>query len=65
MGNFNVDFLCSSSLYYRLLSVVSLFNLTQIVTEPTRISKTTSILIDLIFVSPSVEVKLCSTIFLL
>ena len=62
IGDFNVDFLCSSSLYYKLLSVVSSFNLTQIVTEPTRISKTTSTLIDLIFVSSLVEVKLCSTI---
>ena len=54
--------MCSSPLYYKLLSIVSSFNLTQIVTEPTRISKTTSTLIDLIFVSPSVKVKLCSTI---
>ena len=61
-GDFNVDFLCSSSLYYKLLSVVLSFNLTQIVTEPTGISKTTSTLIDLIFVSSFVEVKLCSTI---
>ena len=64
IGDFNINFLCSSSLYYKLLSVVSSFNLTQIVTEPTRISKTTSTLIDLIFVSSFVEVKLCS-LFLL
>ena len=48
-----MQILCSSSLYYKLLSIVSSFNLTQIVTEPTHISKTTS---TLCIVTSSVEV---------
>ena len=41
---------------------MSLFNLSQVVKEPTRITSTSSTLIDLIFVSPSVCVNQCHTI---
>ena len=63
IGDFNVDFLVPHScLYSKLLSVVSSFNLTQIVSEPTRVTESSSTLIDLIFVSPTVIVKQCSTL---
>ena len=51
-----------SCLYSKLLSVVSSFNLTQIVSEPTRVTESSSTLIDLIFVIPTVIVKYCSTL---
>ena len=54
MGDFNIN-LTISPLHLKLLSIVSSFNLSQIVTEPTRVSNSTSSLIDLIFVSSSVN----------
>ena len=63
IGDFNVDFLYPHScLCSKLLSVVSSFNLTQIVSEPTRVTESSSTLIDLIFVSSSVIVNYCSTL---
>ena len=63
LGDFNIDFLSScTSLYRKLVSIMSSFNLHQIVSEPTRISNLCSTLIDLIFVSSSVFVKQCNTI---
>ena len=63
IGDFNIDLLASHScLYSKLLSVVSSFNLTQIVSEPTRVTGSSSTLIDLIFVTPTVIVKHCSTL---
>ena len=41
---------------------MSSFNLTQIVSEPTRVTGSSSTLIDLIFVTPTVIVKHCSTL---
>ena len=61
IGDFNIDYLIpASSLYFKLQSIVSSFNLTQVVSEPTRVCKTSETLIDLIFVSSSVFVKKCS-----
>ena len=62
--DFNIDFLTPScSLYQKLLSIVKTsFNLTQVVKDPTRVCNSSSTLIDLIFVSHSVNVNLCSTI---
>ena len=60
MGDFNINFFNTSPLYFKLLSVVSSFNLSQIVTEATRVTNTTSSLIDLIFVSSSVNVVSCT-----
>ena len=63
IGDFNVNFLSKvSPLYSKLLSVVSSFNLTQIVSEPTRITPHSATLIDLIFVSSVHLVKFCKTI---
>ena len=63
LGDFNVDCLSPfTCLYRKLLSVVSFFNLSQVVKEPTRVASTYSTLIDLIFVSPSVCVNQCHTI---
>ena len=63
VGDFNIDFLVpSTSLYFKLLSVVSSFNLSQIVSEPTRVSNSSSTLIDLIFVSSIVSVESCVTV---
>ena len=56
MGDFNINFLATFLLFFKLLSVVSSFNLSQVVTEPTRVSNSVSSLIDLIFVSSSVSV---------
>ena len=63
IGDFNIDFLCTYSPFYnKILSVVSSFNLLQIVSEPTRVSKNTATLIDLVFVSSPLQVESCSTI---
>ena len=63
LGDSNIDFLCANHPFYnKLLSVVSSFDLTQIVLEPTRISSSTATLIDLIFVSFPAQVESCSTI---
>lgn len=63
IGDFNVDFLSKvSPLYSKLLSIVSSFDLTQIVSEPTRITPHSTTLIDLIFVSSVDLVKFCKTI---
>ena len=62
IGDFNVNFVCEASPFYsNLLSIVSSFNLTQVVTEPTRISSNTATLIDLIFVSRPPLVESCIT----
>ena len=63
VGDFNVDFLSKvSPLYHKLISTVSSFNLTQVVSEPTRITPCTTTLIDLIFVSSTNSVSSCKTI---
>ena len=63
IGDFNIDFLTHSHPFYqKLLSVVSSFNLTQIVSEPTRVTNHSSTLIDLIFVSSLITVQSCTTI---
>ena len=52
IGDFNIDYFCTSHpFYYNLTSVVSSFNLTQLVYEPTRITNSSTTLIDLIFAS--------------
>ena len=63
IGDFNIDFFVSNTpLYNKLLSVVSSFNLTLVVSEPTRVTGTSSTLIDIIFVSSIIFVKSCTTI---
>ena len=63
LGDFNVDFFVPTTpLYHKLLSIVSSFNLTQVVSEPTRVSSCSSTLIDLIFVSSITFVQSCTTI---
>ena len=63
VGDFNIDFISKlSPLYHKLLSIVSSFNLTQVVTEPTRVTSSTMTLIDLIFVSSINSVKSCVTV---
>ena len=62
LGDFNIDFFCASNpLYHKLLSIVSSFNLEQVVTEPTRVFKNSATLIDLIFVSSPAQVESCLT----
>ena len=52
IGDFNINFVCEASPFCsNLLSIVSSFNLIQVVTEPTRVSSNTATLIDLVFVS--------------
>ena len=63
VGDFNIDFsVPCTCLYRKLFSVISSFNLTQVVSEPTRVSKSSSSLIDLIFVSSVVSVLSCTTV---
>ena len=60
IGDFNINFLVPcSTLSHKLLSVT--FILTQVVTEPTRISNTNT-LIDLVFLSSPSQLSSCSTI---
>ena len=61
IGDFNVNFLVSNTSYQKLLSVTNSFSLTQTVTEPTRISNS-STLIDLIFLSSPSQLSSCVTI---
>ena len=62
LGDFNIDYFCTQSpLFSRLNSVTSSFNLTQLVTEPTRVCGNSCTLIDLIFVSTPAQVKSCHT----
>ena len=62
VGDFNINYLSTPNyLHDRLSSVMSSFNLLQVVSEPTRIS-TTSSLTDLVFVSSPNMVHLCETI---
>ena len=63
VGDFNVDFSVKMSpLYNKLLSISSSFNLTQIVSEPTRVSCFSKTLIDLIFVSSINCIQSCTTV---
>ena len=63
VGDFNIDFLSPLNfLYNKLLSVMSSFNLTQVVSKPTRIVNDCSSLIDLAFVSVPGMVQSCETI---
>ena len=49
LGDFNIDYFCTQSpLFSKLNFIVSSFNLTQLVSEPTRVSNNSSTLIDLI-----------------
>ena len=61
IGDFNVNFLVSNTSPQKLLSVTNSFSLTQVVTEPTRISNS-STLIDLIFLSSPSQLSSCVTI---
>ena len=49
-------------MYDKFLSVVSSFNLTQVVSEPTLVVNSTSTLIDLVFVSHPSMVHVCETV---
>ena len=63
LGDFNIDYFCTQSpLFSKLNFIVSSFNLTQLVSEPTRVSNNSSTLIDLIFVSTPAQVNSCHTI---
>ena len=63
IGDFNIDYFCTSHpLYCHLTTVVSSFNLTQIVSEPTGTTNNSSTLIDLIFASSPSQVESCNTI---
>ena len=51
MGDLNINMLCTSSLLSTWNLIVEEFSLTQLISEPTRVSVTTESLIDVIFVS--------------
>ena len=59
----SINFVCETSPFHsNLLSIVSSFDLIQVVTEPTRVSLYTATLIDLVFVSCPPLVESCITI---
>ena len=63
LGDFNIDYFCTqSSLFSKLSLISSSIDLTQVVSEPTRVSDHTCTLIDLIFVSSRSQVISCETI---
>ena len=63
LGDFNIDYFCThTSLFSKLLSVTSSFNLCQVVSEPTRVTHNSCTLIDLAFVSSPSQVLSCCTI---
>ena len=63
IGDFNVNLLVPSNpLSQKLLSVTSSFSLTQVVSEPTRISNSLSTLNDLIFLSSPSQLSSCHTV---
>ena len=58
-----IFFNITTPLYHKPISVVSSFNLTQILSEPTHVtSNIATLIIDLIFVSSTVQINACSTI---
>ena len=62
IGDFNVNLLSPcNALCHKLLSVTNSFSLSQVVTEPTRISNS-STLIDLIFLSSPSQLSSCRTV---
>ena len=62
LGDFNVDLLDpSSSLFSDLTAATSSFHLSQIVTEPTRITDTAATLIDHVYVTDPTSVVTCIT----
>ena len=66
LGDFNIDHFCiQNPLISRLNTVTSSFNLTQLVSEPTKVCDNSCTLIDLIFVSTPPQVNSCHTISLL
>ena len=63
LGDFNINYFCTqTSLFSKLLSVTSSFNLSQVVSEPTRVFNNSCTLIDLVFVSSISQVLSCTTI---
>lgn len=64
LGDFNVNFCNSLSPLFSKLqhTIASSLCLTQVVTEPTCLSSTSNSLIDLVFVSASINVLSCTTI---
>lgn len=63
IGDFNVNLLSCNTHSHKLLSVTNSFSLTQVVTEPTRISHS-STLIDLAFLSSLSLLSSCSTVYI-
>ena len=64
IGDFNVNLFapCNASDSLRLLAVTNSLSLSQVVTEPTRISNNSRTLIDLIFLSSLSQLSSCYTI---
>ena len=59
MGDFNIDLnLCTNNKWIHLITL-QLFDLSQIVTEPTRVTETVATIIDLIYVSNPENISNC------
>ncbi len=56
MGDLNINFLSNSVEYKYLQSLLQVFSLKQIITDPTRVSRNSSTLIDIICVNDNIDV---------
>ena len=61
LGDYNIDLLAETPLSQDILSTMLAFHLHQVVTEPTRVTSSTSTLIDHVYVSDLSLVTACST----
>ena len=63
LGDFNINYFCTTSFCYaHLMYCLSPFNLTQVVRHSTRVSHSSSTLIDLIFVTSTSFLYTCSAL---
>ena len=61
LGDFNVDLLLNNQLSNDLTTMLSSFHFTQVVGEPTRLSKNLASLIDHVYLTDSSLLSFCST----
>jgi len=61
LGDFNVDLSCSSQSSIDLLASLSSFHFTQVVKEPTRVTKNSATIIDHIYLTNTSLLSSCST----
>ena len=61
LGDFNIDFLSpSDSLHYQIQSISDKLSLRQVITAPTRVTPTTSTVIDHVYLSENLGLSSCN-----